>query len=70
MIEFDLDRRWIKLLVPDEVINQRTAAKAASPRQQSVERARGYRGLYERCVNQADHGCDFDFLTTSGSSEL
>ena len=27
---------------------------------------RGYRGLYERNVNQADEGCDFDFLTAHG----
>lgn len=27
---------------------------------------RGYRGLYERHVNQADEGCDFDFLTADG----
>ena len=28
--------------------------------------ARGYRGLYERHVNQAEKGCDFDFLTADG----
>ena len=27
---------------------------------------RGYRGLYERNVNQAHKGCDFDFLTADG----
>ena len=27
---------------------------------------RGYRGLYERHVNQADEGCDFDFLAADG----
>lgn len=27
---------------------------------------RGYRGLYGRHVNQADEGCDFDFLTANG----
>lgn len=27
---------------------------------------RGYQGLYERHVNQADEGCDFDFLTADG----
>ena len=40
------------------------------PPQPSVlsERAtkRGYRGLYERTVNQAHEGADFDFLTASG----
>jgi dihydroxy-acid dehydratase len=27
---------------------------------------RGYGGLYERSVNQAHEGVDFDFLTASG----
>lgn len=27
---------------------------------------RGYQGLYERHVNQADEDCDFDFLTADG----
>jgi hypothetical protein len=27
---------------------------------------RGYRGLYERSVNQAEEGADFDFLTAAG----
>lgn len=30
------------------------------------ETTRGYRGLYMRHVNQADKGCDFDFLTCEG----
>ncbi|KAK1760065.1 dihydroxy-acid and 6-phosphogluconate dehydratase [Echria macrotheca] len=30
--------------------------------------ARGYRGLYMREVNQAQHGADFDFLTAAGPS--
>ena len=73
MIEMDLEKRSIELLVSAEVIAQRIAAKADSPKHQTVEQARkvarGYRGLYERCVNQADRGCDFDFLTTNGLSE-
>ncbi|KAF4549770.1 Dehydratase-like protein [Elsinoe fawcettii] len=31
------------------------------------ERGRGYRWLYERHVNQAEEGCDFDFLTAKGA---
>lgn len=31
---------------------------------------RGYRGLYERCVNQAEEGADFDFLTAAGPSGM
>ncbi|OAA66877.1 Dihydroxy-acid/6-phosphogluconate dehydratase [Niveomyces insectorum RCEF 264] len=31
---------------------------------------RGYRGLYERCVTQAQDGVDFDFLTADGAKAL
>lgn len=34
------------------------------------ETTRGYRGLYMRHVNQADGGCDFDFLTADGPRRL
>ena len=46
-----------------------TAATAASaPRDpwEARRTTRGYRGLYERHVSQADKGCDFDFLTADG----
>lgn len=31
-----------------------------------VKPQRGYRGLYEKSVNQAEEGADFDFLTARG----
>ena len=36
---------------------------------QARKTTRGYRGLYERHVNQADEGCDFDFLTADGPDD-
>lgn len=74
----DIDKRVLSLEVSDEDIKKRLGA-----RKQSVEAGdrsgrvpwmdrrhlRGYRGLYERRVNQAHLGCDFDFLTAEGPSE-
>lgn len=37
---------------------------------QDRESTRGYRGLYERHVNQAHEGCDFDFLTADGPKKV
>ena len=78
-ITLDVVNRTLTLDIDDAVIQQRlqeTALRAQSAK--SSERAakpwtdresrRGYRGLYERSVNQADKGADFDFLTASGPS--
>jgi dihydroxy-acid dehydratase len=73
VIELNLESRSIELMVSADVIAQRLVVRAADPVHQTAEKARmvarGYRGLYERCVNQADRGCDFDFLTTDGLPE-
>ncbi|KAI5867371.1 dihydroxy-acid dehydratase [Durotheca rogersii] len=77
-ISCDVPRRRLHLEVDDaeiarriELRRQETAtAAAALPGRRDVWEARkttrGYRGLYERHVNQADEGCDFDFLTADG----
>jgi dihydroxy-acid dehydratase len=44
-----------------------TTAKRPEPWMDRTNR-RGYRGLYEREVNQAHEGCDFGFLTANGPS--
>lgn len=70
VIEFDLEKRTLELRVPQEEVTRRIAARGESSAHQTVKRgrkiARGYRGLYERSVNQAELGCDFDFLTAAG----
>ena len=52
-------------VVPEEELEQRrTDWRAPESRYK-----RGYASLYTRHVNQADQGCDFDFLTgTPGST--
>ena len=79
IISFDLARRLLQLEVKTDEIEERLRQKKAereSPSAQSDlskvpvltarRTRRGYRGLYERCVNQAHEGADFDFLTASG----
>ncbi|KAL2408039.1 L-arabonate dehydratase [Exophiala dermatitidis] len=79
-ISIDVSRRSLHLEVSDEEIEKRIAirkaeiySKASDPHDPNVlvarKTRRGYRGLYERCVNQAHVGADFDFLTASGPSD-
>ncbi|HSQ02716.1 MAG TPA: IlvD/Edd family dehydratase [Burkholderiales bacterium] len=59
-IELDVPARRLQLLIPEqELAARRTQWKARAPRE---EDARGYRKLFLDTVQQADRGCDFDFL--------
>jgi len=76
----DVENRKLSLEVEDSVLAQRIAQRKQRAQQSTaqseqppvqepwLERAnrRGYRGLYEREVNQAHLGCDFGFLTAEG----
>jgi len=57
-IELDLPTRRLQVLIDDRELGRRRAAM--TPR--SSPRGRGYPALYARHVQQADRGCDFDFL--------
>jgi dihydroxy-acid dehydratase len=78
LISCDIEKRSLILEVSEEEIVQRIAERKARDTE-GVKRItgesgvwkerisrRGYRGLYERSVNQAEEGADFDFLTASG----
>jgi dihydroxy-acid dehydratase len=57
-IALDAEARRLDLLVePDELERRRAQAKAARPAAR-----RGYAWLYERAIQQAHLGADFDFL--------
>lgn len=58
LIELDVEARRLHWHVSDEEIKKRAAAKP--PREDRF--TRGYGQLYEKHVEQADAGCDFDFL--------
>ncbi|KAJ5363717.1 dihydroxy-acid and 6-phosphogluconate dehydratase [Penicillium cataractarum] len=75
-IQLDLTKRSLELLISEEELHQRitlrkerlTAANEGEQPSVWLERKsrRGYRGLYERTVNQSHEGADFDFLTATG----
>ncbi len=72
----NVDQRTLNLQLSEAVIQARIDARKESAVNNnggacpevwlSRKSQRGYRGLYERNVNQADQGCDFDFLTAEG----
>lgn len=71
VIRCSLQRRLLEVDLSQEDIARRIEARKASLRDQGqplqgnriAGKKRGYRGLYESSVNQAEEGGDFDFLT-------
>lgn len=59
MINFDLEKRLIEVLLSDEELTKRRKAYKPKPRDYSS----GYAKLFTSSVGQADKGCDFDFLS-------
>ncbi|MBM3380648.1 MAG: dihydroxy-acid dehydratase, partial [Betaproteobacteria bacterium] len=63
-ILLDVEARRIDLQVPDAELAARKAAWVApAPRF-----TRGFGALYLRHIEQADQGCDFDFLARDSTS--
>ncbi|MEO8656172.1 MAG: dihydroxy-acid dehydratase, partial [Ramlibacter sp.] len=63
LIELDVDARSINMLVTDdELARRRVAWQEPAPKF-----TRGYGVLYLKHIQQADTGCDFDFLETGKS---
>ena len=63
LIELDVDARSINMLVIDDELARRRAAW----KQPAPNFTRGYGVLYLKHIQQADTGCDFDFLETGKS---
>ncbi|KAA2212313.1 L-arabinonate dehydratase [Teichococcus oryzae] len=60
IVEMDVDARSINMLVSDEELAKRRAEWKAPP-----ERfGRGYGWMFTKHIQQANEGCDFDFLKT------
>ncbi|KAB8262548.1 dihydroxy-acid/6-phosphogluconate dehydratase [Aspergillus pseudonomiae] len=68
----DVENRVIRLEISDEELQSRIAQRRRSMSEDESStwnerlNRRGYRGLYEREVNQAHEGADFHFLTARG----
>jgi dihydroxy-acid dehydratase len=59
LIELDVERRRLDVrLEPDELARRRAAWQAPAPRF-----SRGYGRMFAEHIQQANDGCDFDFLT-------
>ncbi|PYI17334.1 dihydroxyacid dehydratase [Aspergillus japonicus CBS 114.51] len=78
-ITLDVEKRVLRLEVNEEELRRRVeerrvqVVEGASAEEETwtARRARrGYRGLYEREVNQAHEGADFRFLTARGPGEV
>jgi len=65
MIELDVPNRSLKLLVADAEIERRLKAWKAPELPEG-----GYKRLYVTHVNQADEGCDLDFLVGCRGAEV
>jgi dihydroxy-acid dehydratase len=63
-IELDVEKRSLTLLVPEEELNKRRSAWIAP--EPAAER--GYVSMFIKHVEQADKGCDFDFLKGGSGS--
>lgn len=71
IITCDVHNKVLRIELDDGEIKRRVLLrKEVVAREPGVwtqrETRRGYRGLYERSVNQAEMGADFDFLTAAG----
>ncbi|KAL1836688.1 hypothetical protein VTK73DRAFT_4956 [Phialemonium thermophilum] len=76
VIVCDVEQRRLEVELSEEEIAARIADRksrldgkkaARGPADRRRQPSRGYRGLYERCVTQAQHGVDFDFLGADGA---
>lgn len=81
VVSCDVEGRRLEIELSAEEVERRVAERrrrmldgdkmgGRGPAETRRQPARGYRGLYERSVNQAEHGVDFDFLTAHGVDAL
>lgn len=75
IITCSISRQLLRVDLSDEEIERRVQVRKTSLKTSAQrivgkrivgQTRRGYRGLYEGTVNQAEHGADFDFLTAKG----
>lgn len=64
LVTCDIEKRRLQLEVSDKELQARIDRRKQTIPERRPQR--GYLGLYERTVNQAPDGADFDFLTARG----
>ncbi|PTB73354.1 dehydratase [Trichoderma longibrachiatum ATCC 18648] len=67
-LEVELDETEIRRRVAERRDRLESRLEGRGPGESRRRPARGYRGLYETSVMQAQDGVDFDFLTANGAS--
>lgn len=77
IIRLDVEKRLLEVALSGQEIQRRIRERETSLNERSrqvgkrvMTKKRGYRGLYESRVNQAELGADFDFLTADGAEAL
>ena len=66
MVELDIPARSLNMLVAnEELVARRAAWVAPEPRYE-----RGYGFMFTKHIEQADKGCDFDFLKTDFGAKV
>ncbi|KAL7793628.1 dihydroxy-acid/6-phosphogluconate dehydratase [Trichoderma ceciliae] len=65
-LELELDKDEIRKRIEERKARLEGRLEAWSPAESRRQPTRGYRGLYEKSVMQAQDGVDFDFLTAGG----
>ena len=77
-ITLDAERRLLEVDLSYDVIQWRINRRRENLAKEEsklvgkrvAQKKRGYRGLYESRVNQAELGCDFDFLRSDGADMI
>lgn len=75
LIVFDAEKRILRVDISDEELQARIEQRRreivdTSHSWEERQTRRGYWGLYQRTVNQAHEGADFDFLTATGLARV
>lgn len=77
VIRLSVKERKLEVQLSDDELAKRMTRRKAEMEEQGIAiqgkrivgtKKRGYRGLYETSVNQAQNGADFDFLTAHGAA--
>lgn len=78
IVRLDAERRMLEVELTEDIIEWRVRHREEQLAKEGdkmvgkrmIQKKRGYRGLYESRVNQAELGADFDFLAAGGAEAM